>query len=368
MTLLKDRPAVFLAAVALPPPLHGQSFINRALVDQLRCADKVRTVVVDIGPRTFRSRLGYHTNRVLGLCLAIAQEFRQAVYSNRTLYTVIESGGGRIYNALILFVARLLRFKIVAHHHTSYHTLNRDRWFALIALIAGGRALHVVLSEDMARDLRRRYSLVRRVIILHNAQLLPTPKNVVTVGSAVPKLTIGFLSNLSREKGVDRLFDVMRIGQNQGLEIYMKLAGPVTDVSTAEMMFNAKTEFGAALDAIGPLEPSEKAKFFSSIDCFVFLSRYWLEAQPLVVLEAMSYGVPTIVSRCGYAPEIVSDAGHVASTEQDVVSIIRKYINGELSLQLEGARVRARFLKLKSEGEHAWSVVRKQILDLHVED
>jgi glycosyltransferase involved in cell wall biosynthesis len=356
-----------LAAVALPPPLHGQSVINSAVIDLLAQQKKAEIAVVDIGPRRYRSALSYHVNRIFGVLRAIAMEFQHATAPKRTIYTVVESGWGRCYNLALVAVARLLRFRIVLHHHTSAHTLNHSAAFGLIARIAGRDAMHIVLGREMARDLRARYPSAAFSLAVHNSPFLPVPKDVSRVGSNLPSLTIGFLSNLTNEKGLDCVFEVLRSGRAAGLELNLKLAGPAANAEVTEQIRSAQLEFGPALMVLGPVGPSEKSEFFTSIDLFLFPSRYRFEAQPLVVLEAMSFGVPVIASRRGYTAEIVGEVGHMIDDQSPMVdasiAICRRYLDGSLSLASQGSRSRERFVMLRNEGQSGLRLLQEWILE-----
>ena len=353
-----------LAAVALPPPLHGQSATNAAVVNRLQ--QTARTVVVDIGPREYRSKLGYHVNRILAVLQAIVLEFKYVTRSKRIFYGVIESGWGRCYNSVIIAAARLLRYDIVLHHHTSAHTLKHSKGFGFLVRLAGPQALHVVLGQQMARDLLSRYPRVRRSLVVHNSAFLCLPRRVSQVGANLPKLTIGFLSNLTNEKGLDSVLNVLRSGRAEGLELELKLAGPAGNTEVREQIKSAQREFGPALKVLGAVGPAEKQEFFAGIDLFLFPSRYKFEAQPLVVLEAMSFGVPTIVSQRGYTSEIVGDTGHVVADQSDLVAssveICRRYASGCLSLSSQGARSRERFVRLRREGQSGLSSLQELVV------
>jgi glycosyltransferase involved in cell wall biosynthesis len=367
MELQSHDATLFLAAVALPPPLHGQSVINSAVLAQLAERKEVQTVAIDIGPRKYRSTLRYHANRVCGVLHAIAGQFRYVYRPKRILYTVIESGWGRCYNVVIIAIARILRFQIILHHHTSAHTLSYSEWFAFLAHLAGRDTMHVVLGKEMESDLRRIYPSVVRTLVVHNSAFIWLPADISRAGFNLPNLTIGFLSNLANEKGLDRVLDVLRSGRAEGLALKLKLGGPATSARVTEQIKSAESEFGPALEVLGAIGPIEKKQFFLGIDVFLFLSRYKFEAQPLVVLEAMCYGVPTIVSQCGYTSEIVGDAGHTIFDQSAIVaesvSICRQYADGSLSLSSQGSQSRARFIKLRNEGQSGLQLLQERVIE-----
>ena len=55
----------------------------------------------------------------------------------------------------------------------------------------------------------------------------------------------------------------------------------------------------------GPVHGSNKKEFFNDIHIMLFPSRYKNEAQPLVVFEALSYGVPVICFNRGCIENMV---------------------------------------------------------------
>ena len=58
---------------------------------------------------------------------------------------------------------------------------------------------------------------------------------------------------------------------------------------------------------------ASKDAFFRSIDVFLFPTRYKIEGQPLVILEAMSYGVPVVATSQGYCAELIERGGASAA-------------------------------------------------------
>src|SRR5262249_2156312 len=147
----------------------------------------------------------------------------------RTVYTATE-GWGKLYNFLILGVGRLFGYRLILHHHTSYHNSLSFRW---LVRLAGPRAIHVALGRSMASDLKRRYPITREVMVVHNACFAPLPQNPTPVARELPRLRLGFLSNLSRDKGLDIVLEVLRAGKSAGLDIVLRLAGPATTMEAA---------------------------------------------------------------------------------------------------------------------------------------
>jgi glycosyltransferase involved in cell wall biosynthesis len=222
------------------------------------------------------------------------------------LYSVVEPGFGICYNFLIMLFARMMHLRIVLHHHSALYTKTFDYRFDWLSWLAGKGALHVAFDEFMAKDIRAHYPSAVNIMVAHNAshvvQQSLEERNDRT-------LTCGFMSNLSREKGLDIFLDCLRSAREAGLDLQAILAGPPGSQEAERMIAEAKSEFGSMLKVLGPVSGASKETFFRSIDVFLFPTRYRIEGQPLVVLEAMSYAVPVVVTNQGYCAELVGNAG-----------------------------------------------------------
>jgi glycosyltransferase involved in cell wall biosynthesis len=292
-----------LAIVTLPPPTHGQAVVTQAVMDSLS-ATNVRLKVIDTSPGSLQRGFRYHRRRIATVVLRALPAI--IIGKSGVLYTIAEAGLGIWYNFFIVAFARTMRLKIVIHHHSAVYAKTHYRRFDWLSRLAGKRAIHVALDEFMARDFKARYSFVKRVVVAHNAAYVERP---TVVDRGARKLTCGFMSNLSREKGLDLFLDCLRAARRAGLDLQAILAGPATSREAEKTIADARSEFGSSLNVLGSVAGPSKEAFFRSIDIFFFPSRYKVEGQPLVILEAMSYGVPVVSSQQGYCAELVGQAG-----------------------------------------------------------
>jgi len=103
-------------------------------------------------------------------------------------------------------------------------------------------------------------------------------------------LTIGLLSNLTKEKGLHTFLELVRSAYAQGIGIKAILAGPIASETDRKLVENTSRGMNDALDYRGPVYGSSKDKFYHDIDVFVFPTEYSHEAEPTVVFEALSSG------------------------------------------------------------------------------
>jgi glycosyltransferase involved in cell wall biosynthesis len=350
------------ALVALPPPINGQSTANSFLVGALDNDARLSVSLLDTGPGQLRRGPRYHWTRVRRVGRALVHIALRARRGD-AVYFVLESGLGRIYNVFIAVAARLVGCQPVLHHHTAAHVLHQDPFFAGFCRLLGAKSSHVVLSAQMSAQLLGRYSLPGAVRTLHNAALISAPASLERPQRRGP-VRLGFLSNLSDEKGLDVCLSTFRLLRAEGIEAILSLAGPAADPSAEVTISNAAKEFGDRLEVLGPVAGANKQAFLLSTDIFLFPSRYRYEAQPLVVLEAMAHGCIPVVSHAGFTAELLGDGSPPATSldsfPEIALEICRAIMNSGQTLHTMSAAARSRYIELRDLSERE--------LDLFIDD
>jgi glycosyltransferase involved in cell wall biosynthesis len=354
----KESASLVVAPLPFPPPVTGQTLINASVAARLT-QRPARVKLINTSPKSHRRTVLYHLRRMAAVMATLFVLAANSRHERRCLYTVVDAGHGMPYNFLVVSVARLFGYKVFLHHHAASYSKVRDARFASLCAVAGRGATHIALSEGMAQDLKALYRFCRQTIIAHNASHIPDPGKH-KVSRRERELTIGFLSNLSSEKGLDTVLQTYEAIRADGLNARLVIAGPIVDDFAQGLIDSSRKKFGDAIVNLGPVSGASKRGFFEGIDVFLFPSRYRYEAQPLVVLEALSYGVPALVTRQGYAEEIVESLGTATGAPTFVafaVSFADAWIKDPLFAAAQQSAARTRFLELAD-------ISRRQMLQL----
>ena len=112
-------------------------------------------------------------------------------------------------------------------------------------------------------------------------------------------LRIGFIGRLDESKGAHLL---PRIVENCNSRTHFIIAG------SGKLEADLKDHFASRknVEMLGFCKGHDLIKFYSSVDLLIVPSQ-WNEIYSLVIREAMSQGVPCIVSDCGALSELVSE-------------------------------------------------------------
>lgn len=165
-----------------------------------------------------------------------------------------------------------------------YYSRNVDRFLAL---------------SDFQRDILSRYTgiPVERFAVVPNCidpAAMPSPSPAAL---AAGRSYIAYAGRLSREKGIDLLFETARMLPQAEFHV----AG-----TAAEGYVLPEAPENVRL--LGQLDKSGLADLYAGALVAVVTSR-WYEGFPLSVIEAMYYAAPVVVPELGGLPEIVADGG-----------------------------------------------------------
>jgi len=131
---------------------------------------------------------------------------------------------------------------------------------------------------------------------------------------------MGFLSNLIIEKGLDTSIDLLRAARQEGLTVELVVAGRAPDQRPLDLISAARAELGESLTYVGPLSDADKDTFLDGLDVFLFPSRYFNEAQPRAVLEALARGVPVLtIARSCITTDMGEGAGLCSPRDADFI-------------------------------------------------
>jgi glycosyltransferase involved in cell wall biosynthesis len=325
-----------------PPPVNGQRIVTQRMFEQLDAVATVACYDID----RFR-RLGPFSKLASAIagCGALINA-RSRGYA--TLYLAPHSGAGLIYSWLIALTSRCCGYDMVVHYH-SYRNMGRyTRLMAGFLALCGPRALHIVLAPPMAHDLRRLYGPARQVTVLSNTTFIP-PRGAERTFTG-RRLRVGHLSNLSREKGIGSVLDCMRELWARSVEVELWLAGPAEDAETGRMIAEAQAKFGDRINYLGRLSGGDVRRFYDDIDIFLFPTAYEHEAEPLVIVDAVSAGVPVIATDRGCIGYLLGITGGRVLPAEDFVAQsveqIAAWAQDPRQLAAVSAHAQARFTEL----------------------
>lgn len=327
--------SAFVVAIGqLPPPVTGLSHITACMIETIQGAYPVSTANIAAEPQF--TGLSKHIRRAFRVLTAGAVLFKHAFRPGRRCYLVCEGDWGLIYIIFLAALARICGYPTVLHHH-SFAYIDRPRTLVRLLLYTGGPALtHVFLCPIMRVKFASAYGVEPRACVISNSAFVSPNNDLQPISGP---LTIGLLSNLTKEKGLHTFLKLVRAVRAQGLEVRAILAGPTANKSDLNLVNNALRELEDILEYRGPLYGRSKEAFYREIDLFVFPTEYSHEAEPTVVFEALAAGNLVIAFDRGCIASQIGPNGMIvplnASFVQDSVEYFRQTVGQLDSIRSE---------------------------------
>jgi glycosyltransferase involved in cell wall biosynthesis len=295
----------------LPPPLHGASVMNRFVVESTKIRQHYDLDVIplryanglaDIGRPSIR-KASIMVGQLAGIFCRTLMRRPDAIY-----YTIAPTGWALIRDLAFVSIFKAARIRLVFHIHgrgiglAAQRRLLRTwiRWtFRNEIVIHLSPTLAVELEGLVERD---------RWKILPNG--IPGPSggaDYTLKGPGPPKIV--FCSNMMIEKGPLILVEALGVLNRRGVAFTAEFAGPSVH-KEFEDVFRLACRREGILERVswtGARYGLDKAEMLRSADVFAFPTYYASEGVPLVLLEAMSYGLPSVVTDQGGIRDVIED-------------------------------------------------------------
>ncbi|MBX3432176.1 MAG: glycosyltransferase family 4 protein [Pirellulales bacterium] len=313
-------------------------------------ADKCETTLVNWSAGRDVRGLRWKTVRWRGVLRTVRALLCGGRVKDADFYYAVSSGSGLLYDMLLVGLAKALGYRPVLHHHVYYY-IDRFDWRAKrLFRIAGSEAIHVVHCPLMAEDLRRRYPACRQCLTLSpNIACEIIPSNA----PRQPRpFTIGFLSNLTRDKGLDDVAETFARLVAVAPQARLVLAGPCSTADARKLVNRALNRWPENAEYRGPVYGDAKDEFFRNIDAFVYPTRS--DSWGIVVSEALASGAPVVVRSRGCLPYIVQgNCGVVIDKDDDFA--------------IAAANILARWSREPDVFNEAVDAARRRSAELHAE-
>lgn len=347
-----SRKPLGLFLLHLPPPIHGSSIVGDQIRRSVKINEAFECVFVNILASKILTESGQLTPAKLGnLLLLLARILVQLVRSRPDFcYLALTTTGIAFFrDVIVVGLLRLFRVKRIYHMHNKGVAEHAD--IALYRILYGfvfKGASVIVLSDILYADIKRFVPRDRALVCGNGIEA--DDDSELSLGDESPTqdgFHILFLSNLMRAKGVFVLLQACAILRERGLAFFCDFVGAEGDVTQDEFKLACQAYgVGGCVGYLGRRYGSAKASIFRSADVFVLPT--FRECFPLVIIEAMSYGLPVVACPEGGIPDLVEEGrtGYLVSPQnaEALASRIEVLIKSLDLRRAMGAAGRQRYL------------------------
>ncbi len=292
-----------VAVVAMPPPITGQATAARMIIDALD-GSGVGYEVFDTASPVNSAGLR-HSLRTLSRTLLLAGRMATKRSSDHQTIAYFQLGQGPtsiLRDVPLLAVAVARRWRIVGHLHGGGWRVGLDRLPAPLRRLYLGllrRADAIVVLTPRLASMFDGLGMDDRLRVIGNGveqHIADASSDRPAQWSAEP--TVVFLANLMPAKGIDTLLDAARLAVEDHPELRFVIAGG-SDGPVDTSGWPANVEY------LGVVHGEAKEALLAAAQVLALPTTYWVEGEPISILEAFHFGLPVVSCDQGGIADLV---------------------------------------------------------------
>ncbi len=326
----------FIFAMHMSPPVHGASLMG----------DMVMKIINEEEPGNHKF-LNLSSSRTVDDYgrLSLLRMWRYLLTIVRALYLLLMNRNSSLYitpaysglallrDFFLVFIKSKIGGRVVLHFHSNRIRSSYDAGgmykYLIGSILRGNDVIFLSYwhSDQFSSELRKS---IRNSFVLNNCS--PFENKAIESRITGSRVKLLFLSNLIKEKGVFDVLDFARLCKLNGKKYRFVFAGAWPDDET-ESLFNVRLrewDLQDTVSLVGAVGGEKKHRLLLESDYLLFPTRYESEVFPLVVLEAMNYGLPVVATNHASIPEMVDNSFSflVGKTMSDDFASICSWIDG----------------------------------------
>ena len=292
-----------------PPPINGLTTINSAIIHNFsQYHPDIKVNFINVGTPAVENLIGTFNLKKLFIYLSQYRSMHKIFFADIITVPVGHTFLGILKYLPFFLLSKLSAKQLIVHIHSDHLWImfkDAPSWKRYVLTAVMGLAdKGIVLSPVLRRNLRpfMKDDHIYELPNFISASLLEHDLSKTLAEKKQHHLSILFLSNLFKEKGIIDFLEAMLILKKRNLDFEVHVAGdiPVCMKAETDRYFEKMQDI---LHYHGIVTGEKKKALFLQTNIFVFPT-YHREAQPLVILEAMATGNIILSTNIGGIPDI----------------------------------------------------------------
>lgn len=358
-----SRPVVLLIGPT-PPPFQGVSILTSQLLGSV-LAKEFHLLHVDTTDRRSMANSEHldFRNIYLALLHGVRSWWSMLRYRPDIVYVPISQNAlAFLRDGLFMVPARWCGAKLIIHLHGGAF----DRFYQNAGVLTKSAVRFCLRRVDLGIVLCEKFKGIfgdllpaERVAIVENG--LPDAfcdQDCSSRPTTPDKLRVLYVGTMMDPKGFSDLVHAVPLVIREVPEVEVLFVGDGTGFAECGQAHAWIAEHGleSHIKFLGPKWGEEKKRALLGADVFCFPPRNLHEGQPLVIIEAMSAGLPIVTTRSGANESMLGEDGALYAKDKDPEDLARHLIellkDPERRRQM-GVRNRQRFVQFYTAGSFA---------------
>lgn len=344
--MIKSKPKI-LFIMQLPPPVHGASMMNNYIFKSKIINAELDTTYLPLKFVSKVSEIGGFSFQKMYLFFKIGFSLLKTMFTLKpdvVYYTIAPFGGAFYRDALLVFLIKLFRPKIVFHLHGKGIDEQCNSTFKRKIYQSTFKDVTVItLSKLLNYDIEKVYV----------GKIFNIPNGIEVNQTAIKnrkntKIKVLYLSNLVKTKGILDLVSAIELIKDLEVDYEVDIVGNSADITVDSLKEIILTKnLQNKVNVLGPKYGAEKWQILHEADIFVFPTYFKNECFPLVLLEAMQTKNAIISTDNGAIEEIIKNCGIITpqNSPEKLAFALRELLQDSNKIQKLKAKAKAEFDK-----------------------
>ena len=324
-----------------PPPVHGAAMVGQYIRESKLVNAEFTNRYINLSTSKSVDEIGQTGVKKWVRYFEIILRTLENLWffrPNLVYITLTAKGIGFYKDALLVFVAKLHRKKVIIHFHNK-GVRSRQEYTVdnLLYKWVFNNTKVILLAPELYQDVQKYVAKEQVYYCSNGIPEINVKKDVQLILSS--EVVLLFLSNLIISKGVLVLLDACKVLKEQNMKFKCHFVGGAGDLSEVDFEHKIKElELGSHVFYLGKKYGDDKIEIFNDASIFVLPTFYENECFPLVLLEAMQFGLPLVSTDEGGISSII-DKG------ENGFLVLKKDVNslaGTLKVLINDADLRMR--------------------------
>ena len=325
-----------LFILSLPPPFGGGEIVSKFLYDRIRKDYNCVTFSKKKYDKAKQGNLNFYTY------------FYSFQYIFTIIFNIIRFRPSSIYiglpksfqaffrNAIIVWFSYLFGIKVFSEiHGMSFPFAEKSGFQKKILLSTLNKLSGIRVLSNSIEEYLIELGYKRKVYVISNGVEIPDINIHKKKEFTDSKLNILYFGAISSQKGFYRVLEILTsLGQETRDKIQLNIIGEWVHKKEKEqfLKYISENKLSSCIQFLGRRVGNEKWELISENHIMIHLTEF--DGQPLTIIETMSIGIPTIATKVGAIPEMISDKknGFLINKNEDVNEILLKLLNKQISL------------------------------------
>ncbi len=294
-----------LLLVKTPPPITGATIVNKYVLESRLLRSNAKIKAIEISYAKTPSEFGkLRLAKMKTVVVTFYRLLKEILFCRPDFvyFQISPLGAPFIRDACYVALIKMLGVKILYHlHGKGIRSISQSPILKHIYKFVFNNAYVIHLSEMLLCDIESVYR--GNPYVVNNG----VPISIFQRSQRSNQLLVlTFLSNLKISKGLLDFVEALQILKRMDVEFKVNIVGGDGDINSKQLFWQVtQRNLTGNVLFIGPKYGKEKEVILANTDIFVFPT--YSDCFPLVLLEAMQFGIPIISTREGAIPEIVED-------------------------------------------------------------